>query len=269
MTEKTENVKLSKPPSGGIYDDDTNAAPLHFHALRSTPSLTAAAPPKPLTNTPRSRSSSRSRSRSRSNSFVCSRDSSPAPNQTFDPSTTSLEDFLNTSLSSMGKLTLDPDILTDKAGMEEMTPGRTLSSVSSNDPDQNSSISLVSTSSRTLPCVNERMSDESLEDKHAFCDLKNVILGEGGMAGMRGGLEPPTDLLIRSREGSVAGSILGKEDASYMLETLEEFEDEESEDGTRSGTGTDNEIACVSNNDTGIRHDADDITTVNLKKIGS
>jgi hypothetical protein len=130
----------------------------------------------------------------------------------------------------MGKLTLDPDILTDKAGMEEMTPGRTLSTVSSIDPDLNSSMSLVSTSSRTLPCVNERMSDESLEDKHAFCDLKNMIL-EGGTLGTRGGFEPPTDLLIRSREGSVAGSILGKEDASYMLETLEEFEDEESEDG--------------------------------------
>ena len=72
---------------------------------------------------------------------------------------------------------------------------------------------------------------------------------EGGTLGSRGGFEPPTDLLIRSREGSVAGSILGKEDASYMLETLEEFEDEESEDGTGSGLGNVDKEASLYNHD--------------------
>lgn len=88
----------------------------------------------------------------------------------------------------------------------------------------------------TLPCLNERMSDESLDDVHAFTDLRNVVKqikipSDNSSSGAGSGGSGSN---TRSREGSLAGSILG--DSNFLLETLEEF-DGENEDENESEEG--------------------------------
>jgi hypothetical protein len=96
----------------------------------------------------------------------------------------------------------------------------------------------------TLPSLNERMSDEALDDCHAFTDLKEVIrqisnsgsgtgmgLGNAGTAmtsasSNASGISSRSSENSLSREGSLAGgSLIG--DGGHLLETLEEFEEEE------------------------------------------
>lgn len=75
------------------------------------------------------------------------------------------------------------------------------------------------------------MSDEALEDVHAFTDLKNVIRQMGtsvSTSGMSASSTSSQNSL--SREGSITGgSYMG--DPGHLLETLEEFEEEGSDDG--------------------------------------
>jgi len=104
---------------------------------------------------------------------------------------------------------LDPDILTDKMGHEEL------------EPKPHIDIHTV----KTLASVNERMSEETLDDCHAFTDLKDIIRQiskeGGGNAGSVGGVSS------RSSDNSLSagGSLVG--DGGHLLETLEEFEEEE------------------------------------------
>jgi len=113
---------------------------------------------------------------------------------------------------------------------------------------------------KTLPSVNERMSEETLEDVHAFTDLRNVIRqinlggGNGGIGNGNasasdknssaavGNISSSSSLNSLSREGSIAGgSYMG--DPGHLLETLEEFEEEGSDDGSQnSGDGNDGSV---------------------------
>ena len=89
------------------------------------------------------------------------------------------------------------------------------------------------------------MSDESLDDVHAFTNLRNVVkqikipvsntaeasangttnsYGTAGVGALTGDSNSNSNA---SREGSVAGSLLG--DSTFLLETLEEFDDENDE----------------------------------------
>ena len=100
----------------------------------------------------------------------------------------------------------------------------------------------------TLPSLNERMSDEALDDCHAFSDLKEVIRqisrdhahsssglggsGNGVGAGLTAASSNASGISSRSsknslsQEGSLTGgSLIG--DGGHLLETLEEFEEEE------------------------------------------
>ena len=77
------------------------------------------------------------------------------------------------------------------------------------------------------------MSDESLDDVHAFTDLRNVVKqikipSDATNSSIMGSSSASTGSNTRSREGSLAGSLLG--DANFLLETLEEFEGENEED---------------------------------------
>jgi len=72
------------------------------------------------------------------------------------------------------------------------------------------------------------MSDESLDDVHAFTDLQNVVKqmkipSDGNLSSMGS-----SSASSRSREGSVAGSFL--DDGNFLLETLKEFDDENEEE---------------------------------------
>jgi len=203
-----------RPPSRLTYEhfeDEINAAPLHLHAIRTPARLQGNTSLNSITkaNMPRSRSSSRSRTSSRNTS----RDTSPCPSDIaggiiltrVSSTNSSIAGDLDSSITSGGvQINIDPDILLDRMGMDAS-------------PTMNDSLSGSIT---FLPCLNERMSEESLDDCHAFTDLRNVIRQIPSASAGSGGGDP-----ARSRDGSVAGgSILG--DASCLLETLEEFEEE-------------------------------------------
>lgn len=93
------------------------------------------------------------------------------------------------SISSLEDQGIDADILTDKMGVLEL-----------NLKDQQEMTQSLHKSLSNLPAVNERLRDESLEDCHAFTDLKR----EGTL----------------SRGGSIATG------GEVTLEPLEEIEDE-------------------------------------------
>jgi hypothetical protein len=97
------------------------------------------------------------------------------------------------SISSLEDLGIDTDILTDKMGVLEL-----------NLKTQQEITQSLHKSLSNLPAVNERLRDESLEDCHAFTDLKR----EGTL----------------SRGGSIT---TGGEASSNVLEPLEEIEDED------------------------------------------
>jgi hypothetical protein len=95
----------------------------------------------------------------------------------------------------------------------------------------------------SLPSVNERMSEETLDDCHAFTDLKDVIRqiskdnGAPAGSGNNSMISSRSSENSLSREGSMAGgSMLG--DGGHLLETLEEFEEE---DGFEEDGSTDDE----------------------------
>lgn len=170
--------------SGGASDtllQEEDAAPLHFNTLRSPARLRGLLVPQ----RPMSRSSSMSRSRS----------SSPVPNSYPEASNTSISRVSSTrSLDGEEKVVLisatsdkhghhhliTEDMLTDRLGFEDLTSG-------SSSPVGNASYSMP-VSLITLTSVNERMSEETLDDCHAFNDIKrgkrsSSTVGEGDILG--------------------------------------------------------------------------------------
>lgn len=201
MTSKFTSPEKSPPPPLPRFPttSDEDASPLHLHVVEN-----ARLVGKPFASN--SRSSSRSRSvRSRSRSRSKSREPRSRRNSW------TLED-------------IDQDILTDQKGHEELDFEGTRH---------------ASDLANTLPSLNERMSDEALEDCHAFSDLKEVIRQisktshEGATVmtvassnASASGISSRSSENSLSREGSLAGgSLIG--DGGHLLETLEEFEEEE------------------------------------------
>ena len=217
-------------------------------------------PPVSTSSVSSRRRRSRSRSRSRPSSRSTSRD--PSPSSIGIHTVPSLGGVANTGSTTPSggyggdassiespAIIVDADILLDRLGIEELEcPGF----VDSGNSGIHSGLGaatergggIIGSSTcgghSSLPSVNERMSEESMDDCHAFTDLKNVIrqsglgtsnncsvmnMGVGINNNMSSsGVEPS-----KSRDGSVTGgSILG--DASCLLETLEEFEEEGSSD---------------------------------------
>lgn len=110
----------------------------------------------------------------------------------------------NSSISSIDDLAVDTDILTDKLGLEELDLERS----------QSESQLLVEKTS-ALPSVNERLSEETMEDSHAFTD----VIKSGGSG---------THSATHSRGTSSIAT--GGEAGSLLLETLEEGEEDEGVD---------------------------------------
>lgn len=201
---------------------DMNASPLHLHVTTVEGALLQGKPPVPSSiishgsgRSSRSRSNSRTRARSRSRD-AGRLDGSQSPSIVSVSGYGSASSSRRNSYSSIEDI--EPDILTDKMGHEELTPGSCASSVS------------------TLHTVNERMSEDALEDCHAFTDLKDVIrqiqATHSGSGEGQGQNQGPHSIGIgtgtSSRNSVNGGSIM--EDPGHLLETLEEFEEGEEDD---------------------------------------
>jgi hypothetical protein len=205
--------------------DAVTASPLHMHVA-----LGAVLPGKPLPiHNLSSRSSSRSRTSLRSHSR------SPSPQQQQQQQQVQVQ-VPSSTASSTSMEFLDEDILTDKMGMLELE-------------SQPCHVKpLLEQQGKKLPSVNERMSEESLDDVHAFSDLRNVIRqiknhnsnnNNNNNNGSGNSLEKESGNsgTISSASSDGARSIGGSSyvDQGHLLETLLEFEeddDEEEEDTT-------------------------------------
>jgi hypothetical protein len=203
-------------------------SPLHMHVA-----LGAVLPGKPLpshnnnNNNLSSRSSSRSRTSLRSNSRSPS--SSPSPQHYHQQ----LQVLSSTASSNASMEFVDEDILTDKMGMLELE-------------SQPCHVKpLLEQQGKKLPSVNERMSEESLDDVHAFSDLRNVIRqikttpttnynSNNNSSSIGNSLEKESGNsgTISSASSDGARSIGGSSyvDQGHLLETLLEFEEDEDEE---------------------------------------
>ena len=141
---------------------------------------------------------------------------SPAPHQMFDG---------GSSISSLEDAGIDTDVLTDRLGTLELD-WKAQQQLSQ---ELNKSLS-------NLPPVAERLSEETLEDCHAFCDIK----GGGTM----------------SRGGSIT---TGGEVSSTMLEPLDEVEedDEDPDAHVIHGGGSKIKITNMEEILEGVEEDAD------------
>jgi hypothetical protein len=151
---KESSLDLSICNEKSEGDDEANCeenlAPMHLHALRSPAKLKGAHP--------RSRSSSRSRPGSRRNS--------PQPLGSLVGTTISPSPSVGSSLDGSGMVEhiVDPDLLLDKLGLRDLDPNAT------HDEIQELLRKHIS-SNNGLPTLNERLSEDSLDDVHAFQDL--------------------------------------------------------------------------------------------------
>uniref|UniRef100_A0A7S4N9I5 Uncharacterized protein n=2 Tax=Odontella aurita TaxID=265563 RepID=A0A7S4N9I5_9STRA len=176
--------------TGGDEDEDEyleeselEAAPLHLHTLRVPARLRGSTTPIGV----RSRSSSRSRSNSRDVSpspaskagsdggkghrRTSSRESDKVPSLV--PGTETSGGTVSSG-SSIVDSEIDPDILLDRAGFEEMEPP--LPHEVAMGPLASPGMNVqAGHSSGVLPSVNERMSEETLDDCHAFTELTNAL----------------------------------------------------------------------------------------------
>lgn len=198
-------------------EEEATAAtsPLHMHVA-----LGAVLPGKPLPPTGvhlSSRSSSRSRSSLRSNSR------SPSPQQQQQQGavgTPHHRSNLSTASSTSTSMEfLDEDILTDKMGMLELE-------------SQPCHVKpLLEQQGNKLPSVNERMSEETLDDVHAFSDFRNVIR-QMKITSSTPNNETGNSGTISSTSSDGARSIGGSSyvDQGHLLETLLEFEEDDDDD---------------------------------------
>lgn len=259
-------------------EDDANAAPMHLHALRIPARLRGRVAPPVPEGMQRSRSTSRSRSgrqkggggRSRSN--PSSRSSSPLPTtggripkspsgdawstgyesnsspivaggKTSEAGTTGTENPSSASVYSAQSTLdgVDPDILTDRLGFIDLDPPLPheihLGPLAA--PTPNGGPNGGGGGGAGLTPVNERVSDETLDDCHAFQDLTYPVRNNtfaAGTAPSTGGSSIASGSVgsvsgRQSRDGSLAGSltggsVMGDGDASVILATLDEESDE-------------------------------------------
>jgi hypothetical protein len=197
-----------------------STSPLHMHVAAGAVLPGKLPPQLPVTNVS-SRSSSRSRASLRSNSR------SPSPQQQQGSVHPHHRSNLSTSSSTSLEF-LDEDILTDKMGMLEL------------EPQPCHSKPLLEQHQGKLPSVNERMSEESLDDVHAFSDLRNVIRQIKTTANITTSMssnnsnekESGNSGTISSTSSDGARSIGGSSyvDQGHLLETLLEFEEDDEEE---------------------------------------
>ena len=209
---KEESLDISIATGKEEEDEEENGeytAPMHLHALRAPAKLKGA----------RSRSSSRSRPSSRRNSQSPGREIvGEIIGGTVSPSIS-----VGSSLDGHGEhhhQELDPDVLLDKLGFRDLDPNITQEQL------QEMLRKHISSNSG-LPTLNERMSEETLDDVHAFQDLSFVK--RGSQDGEEG--EPASP---KGHRRDASGGLSGSAVMGSALNTLAEGDDEE-EEGEEDG----------------------------------
>ncbi len=219
--EDTKKVVLTKDSSLDLSihnqknddeeDDEEDLPPMHLHALRT---------PAKLKGVPRSRSSSRSRPGSRSSS----RKNSPQPRVVAQSSnnlvgtTISPSQSVGSSLdgsSGVGEHVIDPDLLLDKLGLRDLD-------ANASHEEMQEMLKKHISSNNGLTTLNERLSEETLDDVHAFQDL--VASQCSANDGDNSPGKAARDALMRSSQGpssrilEVALGALEEEDEDDLLE---------------------------------------------------
>lgn len=190
-TTASEEIPDPPPPSNNNTED---LPPLRLHATRVPERLSSSS------SLPTPTSSTKKHVRRRSldpKKNPPSRSKSPSTSTT---GTTAVMMDGGSSLSSLEDF-VDSDILTDSKGMKELSV-----------KDEERKTHQLHQSSGSLAPVHERLSEETLEDVHAFADLQP-------------GMKTPS---LSSRGNSTVGT--AGDVGSYLLETLDEEEGEQSED---------------------------------------
>lgn len=180
--------------------NDANTAPLHLNSIRNRDARLRGSTGM-LMNRPPSRSTSRSRSTSPTHAATLLISSFHSIELLKSLEKSSSISSLNDESSHASSMSAD--ILTDRMGFEELEPPSL---------SQRDSLSLH----QSLTPVNERMSEESLDDVHAFSD---VTIGR------------------RTSVDATSESIKNNPSSSLILETLNEEEDlsvEEEEEPMKS-----------------------------------
>ncbi|KAL7525094.1 hypothetical protein ACHAWF_001208 [Thalassiosira exigua] len=179
-------------------------APMHLHALRTPAKLRGAG------------AGARSRSSSRGSRPGSQRSSASPPRKAGSDeaggsvSPASSLDGVSHASSEIH----DPDILLDKLGFRDLDLDAT-------QEELQEMLKKHISSHGSLPTLNERMSEETLDDVHAFQDLHAT---KGGDASKKGGLNL-RETLAKAREGVSSSAILGS--TGFLLNTLNEAEEEE------------------------------------------
>ena len=190
--------------------------PLRLHATR-VPERLSAPSIIPLTHGRRKsldRKNSNPRSRSRSPS-IGKKDTT----STFDgaSSLSSLEDWV------------DSDIFTDKMGLEELDC-----------KEQQQSSHILHLSSSSLPPVNERMSEATLDDVYAFADVKTPSLPSRGNSTVGTGGDVGSALLETLDEVDSEDEVEVEGNAGVILTNMENLtiheHGEDDDDGAASGS---------------------------------
>ena len=208
---KSSSLEISIPcGSGKDTDDDEEedgeyTAPMHLHALRSPAKLKGV----------RSRSSSRSRPGSRRSSR------SPPHAKVGEGEIKGVSPSISVAssldgISHKSEEFIDPDILLDKLGFRDLDPNIT--------QEQLQELLRKHISSNTgMPTLNERMSEETMDDVHAFQDLQFVKKSKDEIEGGQG-----KSLRESMKEKGLTGSQIGGSGVS--LGALDEEEEDEGDD---------------------------------------
>ncbi|KAL3790728.1 hypothetical protein ACHAWO_013547 [Cyclotella atomus] len=198
--------------------DEEDVAPMHLHVLRTPAKLKGTASSVGR----RSRSSSRSRPGSRRNSNSPSRGGLVS-----SPSGGSLKPSLGDAASHASSVDedVDPDILLDKFGFQDLDPKLT--------QEDFQELLKKHLGANSLPTLNERMSEETMEDVHAFQDLVFVKKNKGSSgtgSPSSGSMGQSIDLEEAGSDNAVDAQRASLTNFSGLAALNEEEEDEEDDE---------------------------------------
>jgi len=232
-----DGMSVVEVEAAGGNDESANVAPGHFHALRSPALLKGSSRDIRKVddaNEARSRSTSRSRPGSRRGS-----DPSPPDHEELLGRNSSPSISVSSSLDRGDhEATIDLDILLDKLGFRDLDPDVTQEKL------QEMLRKHISANGNSLPTLNERLTEDTMEDSHAFQDLviskckKEKNSREGAMNDARKGLSTRAIMELE-----------------HLLNTLEEGDDEDEDAEGKEPPENDSEKIEVEkhNNGSGCR----------------
>jgi hypothetical protein len=220
MPDKQEEVPVFLVPLEGeedaFTDPDVDLPPGRLHATRV---------PERLQGAPQKSPHPPVRRKSLTDRAAFSRGDSTKSNLRSRSRSPSLKDTCSDSMSSLSLEDVDSDILTDKLGLSELDREKS-----------HSQAQALSQSSGNLATLNERMSEETLDDVHAFSDARPALSSRGnstvGTAGDVGNslLETLDEACEEDELDETTPTKIGETVMVLNLENLTIHEQEENED---------------------------------------